>query len=418
MVNVPALLLGAVLSPLVCQAQVARGPLFTPPRAPSLSLAPSPALDLPLEPAAPAADLALPDFSAPETLAVLPRAHALAPLSPLRELAGAPAKTAALSANIFDGSRPRAAPPQPAWTPEAPVDLDPDLALNSRRWNTRTQRARLRDLPEPADGRFSFAVVGDAEPGRFAWSRALFNVKDVFARHLARIRGDSTWFVIQLGDMVSRGIPENFRKFFGVLNASGLHKPYFTAAGNHDRRFPHGEQDLAYYASIFGRPDYAFDFGGVRFVFVDSSLLRVEARQLAWLDAALDTGLKKVVITHVPPSQLERWTYGGKAGGIKGGSAEFTALMTKHRVDRVYVGHHHGVGEMLYDGVRYVLTGGGGSPLYPGLGYQRMHHYLRVEVTPDGIRDVVVPDRGAPKDLLTLTLEWMRERRRGRTDGR
>ena len=49
--------------------------------------------------------------------------------------------------------------------------------------------------------------------------------------------------------------------------------------------------------------------------------------------------------------------------------------------------------------MRYVLTGGGGSPFYP-MGLQdRFHHYLVVEAGPDGLRETVVPLEGRPFTL-------------------
>jgi len=39
--------------------------------------------------------------------------------------------------------------------------------------------------------------------------------------------------------------------------------------------------------------------------------------------------------------------------------------------------------------VKYVLTGGGGSPLYPGPVKQRLHHWLSVEAGPEGLVETV-----------------------------
>lgn len=41
-------------------------------------------------------------------------------------------------------------------------------------------------------------------------------------------------------------------------------------------------------------------------------------------------------------------------------------LMSLNKVARVYMGHIHGLGTLERGGVKYVLTGGGGSPLFPG----------------------------------------------------
>lgn len=44
---------------------------------------------------------------------------------------------------------------------------------------------------------------------------------------------------------------------------------------------------------------------------------------------------------------------------------------------------------MTYRGVRYILSGGGGSPLWPVPWVQRVHHYLTVRVGPEGVQDTI-----------------------------
>ena len=65
------------------------------------------------------------------------------------------------------------------------------------------------------------------------------------------------------------------------------------------------------------------------------------------------------------------------------------SLMSANKVARVYMGHIHGLGVLERGGVKYVLTGGGGSPLYPGPVKQRLHHWLSVEAGPEGLVETV-----------------------------
>ncbi len=282
----------------------------------------------------------------------------------------------------------------PAVERGVPADL---LSLSSP-WRTSLQLSRLRAAGR-AGRPLRFVVVGDAEPGRFFWSRWLFNRAGVFERQLRRVRGEDAAFTIQLGDMVSRGVPRNYRELFRELNDAALSRPYLTVLGNHDRRWPHGISDDDIYAGAFGSPDYFFDAGGVRFVVVDTSLKRVTKAQLAWLDAALDVPTPKVVFTHMPPAELRPWTFGD--GGFDEGSEAFVELLSRRRVDRVYLGHVHGFGAMEHKGVRYVLTGGGGSPLFPSGADRIMHHYLVVEVRPDGLHELV-----RPLDAEAFAIDW------------
>ncbi|HEX4048219.1 MAG TPA: metallophosphoesterase [Elusimicrobiota bacterium] len=260
-------------------------------------------------------------------------------------------------------------------------------------FRTKTQLARLSRSPRPAGEAYRFAVIGDAEPGRFWIWRALFNRDPgAFWKLLPRADRSGADFIMQLGDMVSRGVPRNFRAFFSLLRARAPRTPYLTVIGNHDRHSPHGVTNSRVYRSMFGATNYAFERGGRRFVVLDNSAGRVTPGQLAWLSSVLSAGKPAVVFTHMPPAPLGEWTdFAGRkgSGGFRGGAEEFMSLMSERKVARVYVGHVHAFGALERGGVRYVLTGGGGSPLFPGPVKERFHHYLTVDDGPDGLVETV-----------------------------
>lgn len=255
---------------------------------------------------------------------------------------------------------------------------------------------RLARAGPPPGKTFRFAVLGDAEPGRFWIFRVLFNRQGVFGRQLACVQRQSVDFSVQLGDMVSRGLERQYLRFFGELNALRVTKPYLTVIGNHDRSVPNGKSHSRLYRALFGKNNYHFDYGGVRFVVLDSSAKRLTRAQLKWLSSVLDTGRRKIVFTHMPPSLLTLW--GGFAahgmGGFKQGAREFVDLAARKGVERVYMGHVHAFGVQDYRGVRYVLTGGGGSALFPSGASDKFHHYLTVTVGPQDIQERVHPMDG------------------------
>jgi 3',5'-cyclic AMP phosphodiesterase CpdA len=191
--------------------------------------------------------------------------------------------------------------------------------------------------------------------------------------------------------MVSCGLTHNYLNFFRQLNEVRVTKPYLTVIGNHDRSYPHGRSHSRLYRSLFGRSNYFFDYGGVRFVTLDSSRGRLTQLQLKWLTMVLATRLRKVVFTHMPPVVLKLWGGAGAhhLGGFDRGADRFTDLMAELEVERVYMGHVHCFGVQDYKGVRYILTGGGGSPLFPSGASDKFHHYLTVSVTPSGLRERV-----------------------------
>jgi len=276
-------------------------------------------------------------------------------------------------------------------------EAEPQLRLLSEPLRTSRQLELLAAAPRRIEDAFQFAVLGDAEPGRFWFSRKLFNKPDVFVRQLGRVQGHPIDFTIQLGDMVSRGIHRNYYRFFRDLHDVGLEKPYLTVIGNHDRHSPHSRSTSHLYRACFGRPNYYFDHGGVRFVSLDSSARCLTATQLRWLDLVLRVPALKVVFTHIPPSTLRDWTDipGSRGiGGFRRGAEEFTAIMSRRGVDRVYLGHIHAFGVQDHGGVRYVLTGGGGSPLFPSGVKDRFHHYIVATASPAGIEETVHSDDG------------------------
>lgn len=270
------------------------------------------------------------------------------------------------------------------------------LSRFARKWRTDEQLTKLAASPR-SGSTVRFAVIGDAEPGRFWISRTLFNTPGAFWRMLARADKSRPEFILQLGDMVSRGTVANFWNFLRDLFRAAPRSPYLTVIGNHDRHKPHGITNDRVYRAAFGSTDYAFDRGGRRFIVVDSSAGRLTQAQLGWLDGLLNPSAPTIVFTHIPPAPLSEWTDWGSfkgAGGFKEGAAEFMSLMAANKVQRVYMGHIHGLGRLERDGVTYVLTGGGGSPLFPGPVKQKLHHWLSIEAGPEGVRETVHADNG------------------------
>jgi 3',5'-cyclic AMP phosphodiesterase CpdA len=239
------------------------------------------------------------------------------------------------------------------------------------------------------------------EPCRFRLLRLVFNRPRVFARQLRAIQEGPAAFCVQLGDMVGRGSPRFYGRFLEELGRLGVRKPYLTVIGNHDRSRPNGPSDSALYRHLFGPCNYFFDSGPARFVVLDTSYRRLRPAQLRWLGGVLRTRLRKLVFTHMGPVQLGLW--GGSIahahGGFSRGAREFTELVSSMGVDRVYVGHVHAFGVQDYLGVRYVLTGGGGSALFPSGTPDRFHHYLTVCVDQHGIREKVHPLEGRPFEV-------------------
>lgn len=361
------------------------------------------------------------------------------PLKPIAALAlialaaGAFADDAGLG-KLYDGSpapsTPRFEAPRPE-TPSAaplaevrgPTVVPPDLAAALARVGIGAQLAKLGSSSAPD---FTFGVIGDAEPGRFPWERIFSPGPHAFADQMAALQAGKPDFIFQLGDFVSEGVPEYYRAHVAWMDAHEK-VPLLRCVGNHDRSRPNGDADKNLYDAVFGPRDYYFDRGGWRFISLDSSDRRLTPAQLEWLKGALASPERKVIFTHVPPEYLKplkplaivgtletsseefdaMQANDRKSGGIhdfftnyfKDGSAEFEDLVSKGNVAAVYMGHIHAFWAADYKGVRYVISGGGGSPLYPlppGYPKKRFAHYMTVAVSPSGLVETIHPYHGAP----------------------
>jgi predicted phosphodiesterase len=339
----------------------------------------------------------------------------------------------------FDGAAkppiyaPAPAPAAPASVPvelaARPIPVPADLAAAKDRVGIAAQLAKLGARRDSES--FSFGVIGDAERGRFFWERIFTPGKTAFADQLASLQAAGPDFILQLGDFVSQGDAANYREHVALLDSS-VRTPLLRAVGNHDRSRPNGDADKNLYDAVFGPRDYYFDHGGWRFISLDSSDRKVTSAQLAWLAQALAGPQRKIIFTHVPPAYLkgqkgldlagvaprvtaaaaadpdeedakEGYIHDLLTNYFKDGSAEFERLVARGNVAAVYMGHIHAFWAADHQGVRYVISGGGGSPLYPlppGYPQSRFAHYMTVSASPSGLVETVHPYGGGAAFVL------------------
>ncbi|MGH8999782.1 MAG: metallophosphoesterase family protein [Acidimicrobiia bacterium] len=173
-------------------------------------------------------------------------------------------------------------------------------------------------------------------------------------------------------------------------------RPLWATLGNHDVVNGHGPAQLAH----LGLPalPYARQLPGVRILFLDSGA--AVTPQARWLDAELARpGPPAVVVFHAPIRSC------GLHGPFRPLVEQWTPIIEGHRVPLVLNGHDHLYNRFVSPaGTTYVVTGGGGRPLYAhragcggaGLAASAVrHHFVGVEVsgtrmtltavTPDGV---------------------------------
>ncbi len=198
-------------------------------------------------------------------------------------------------------------------------------------------------------------------------------------------------FVIIVGDIVPSGYVEEFHDYY-IPPLLETDIPYFVAIGNHDDG---DEGQATEYRYLFGDNslNFHFDYGGVRFVFMDNvTAVQPYDQTLSWLDRVLSEtppGHGKLVFTHRPPADIEKWAY--HAWDLEE-SIIFTQTMTRRGVEHVFLGHIHAYSTATKNEVLYTITGGGGAGLHDRYGPEgNVHHYVICDVEPDGrLRQTVV----------------------------
>lgn len=248
-------------------------------------------------------------------------------------------------------------------------------------FNFQKQIGRLRESSGNVEGGFRFVVMGDSRSQKDLWEAITIHIDRLEPKPL---------FVINAGDVILNGTAAEYADYYipPLLNTD---IPHFVAIGNHDTgkggkakafKYLFGEQSL----------NYTFDLGKIRFIFLDNA-----SQNLPWEEALAtadhwlaDTpeGYQKIVMTHMPPTTIEKWAYHAKDPA---GSKMFTDLMAKHGVDEVFLGHIHAYSTATLGGVPYTITGGGGAGLHQNFGSMgNVHHYVICDVTPEGIIQQVV----------------------------
>ena len=219
---------------------------------------------------------------------------------------------------------------------------------------------------------FSFVVAGDSGAWPDPTADAIFAQ---LVRQAAALDPPPAFFA-HLGDFAGPGTIDRHEHFLGLLEP--LPMPSVSIVGNHDLDDADGP---AAFAQVHGPMNFDFGYGHTRFVAIHAEpgvvgeidvpgLGTEEGTQgprdedLAFLDRALAAAAEphRVVLMHQPPHLGGR--YGPHADwGFRRREREFLDLLHTHRVRLVCCAHGLAFDEHVHDGVRFVMSGGGGTGL-------------------------------------------------------
>ncbi len=208
--------------------------------------------------------------------------------------------------------------------------------------------------------------------------------------------------VFHTGDLVNNGrLSSNWTTFNNIASQLSSGTPIYPALGNH-------EYESQLYFDNFELPGterwYSVDdIEGFNFIILDTeSDLSVASSQYQWLQSELTSSFSStdftIVTFHYPLYRTGR--YGGDEKSIRD---DLVPLFEQYGVDAVFSGHDHDYERSTVNGIRYIVTGGGGAPLRDQAGtsefselYVKSYHFcvlyydgndkLMVEAWDDSVR--------------------------------
>lgn len=273
----------------------------------------------------------------------------------------------------------------------------------------------------PGTGRpVRIALYGDVRGGHL-----------IHASLIERIRDEDPDLVLATGDLVRSGSDEgDWQRFFDLTEELLATVPYMSAQGNHDvgragdtrRRFSDMFILPELVAGADPRPAWygwsSFEVGDVHVILLDSNAYD-ERAQLDWLALDLKAARKrgaKAIIAACHDGPFSR----GEHGGNKLAAKKFVPLLVKHDAALLVSGHDHIYQRGKKDGLAYILSGGGGAPLYDVsctnpkqkckikdgmLFVAKEHHYVMLTVYDDFIEACAKrPDGSALEACAKITV--------------
>jgi hypothetical protein len=163
---------------------------------------------------------------------------------------------------------------------------------------------------------------------------------------------------------------------------------FYNTIGNHDRMV----DGISNYLKMFGNTYFSWDFEGYHFICLDNvSQTGLGTEQYKWLINVLNSNKRKnkFVFMHKPIFDITG-SYPDTIMYPKRVGSDLLKLFAKNNVRAVFWGHIHGFAEEKRDGILYVLTGGGGAPLYLPKFSGGFNHYVKVSVDDGKVYDEVV----------------------------
>lgn len=232
------------------------------------------------------------------------------------------------------------------------------------------------------------AVYGDTRTG-----------EEIHKAIVQRLLAAKPSVVLHTGDFVDKGDKtDQWKSSLSITKDLRAATAFYPVFGNHDVGKDSGATPFfEAFPALAGQHWYAFERWGTRFIGIDTEApLAPGTTQYAWLEeklASRSVNDRAVVFMH---DTVFSSGYHGASEKTK----DLPALFEKYKVSLVFSGHDHVYDRSEKDGVVYVVTGGGGAPLYPkdkknpySRFFASKNHYCLLSIAPDSMKvEAFTPD--------------------------
>ncbi|TAN45999.1 MAG: hypothetical protein EPN22_00595 [Nitrospirae bacterium] len=286
------------------------------------------------------------------------------------------------------------------------LSIDPAAAVTDRSFTDINGAV----ISSAAGDEFSFAVWGD-----FRTARRDSPYHQAFESITEDLKIIAPHFIISTGDAYYGygGPMQRFKNEidYFVSKAQKLPSPFFNIIGNHE--IGGTAEREKFVKERFGNFYGSFDFGNSHFVMLNTEEPgregTISGEQLSWLEKDLEankTAANIFIFLHRPLfSAVDPLLMSGKSFKDKANRDNLHSLFKKYKVKTVFAGHEHLFNDTSKEGVRYLITGGGGAPLYEAPSKGGFFHYMIVKV------------KGAEATIETLAPNSLQKRTISGNDG-
>ena len=267
-------------------------------------------------------------------------------------------------------------------------------------------------------GRFTTAPL----PGATTSTRFLVygDARNDAAAHLRVVRGmreEAADFVLQTGDMVADGTDlADWQELFDATRLLYADLPVFPTLGNHEACT--SGKGVAFYRHFVRTPTgpgseafYVFDYGPVRMLVLDSNQsLERGSPQRAWLESEA----LRAQETSAPPHLFAAihhgpFSSGGHGPNLNIAGTDVEQLLRRAGVELIFEGHDHTFERGDSAGLKYVISGGAGAPLYVTnhelpyqLAFEPSYHFTRVVVDGERVSITAIRKDGSVLDACAF----------------